>query len=90
MDLHERLVHAVTAFDAKMSANPKAQQSIYALGHYLKRIEEIEADIAKGASPRAAIIAGMSGQLCNAVLRGIGEKGITKEESDSKFGRVTC
>ena len=38
-ELRDRLVHAMTAYDRKMSANPRAHWSPYALGHYLKAIE---------------------------------------------------
>ncbi len=81
--LHTALIHAVTAYDRKRSN--KRYYNIYALAQYLKRIEEVEADIKAGATPRAALVAAFSGPLLDCTLKAIGEAKHTREE---KGGRV--
>jgi hypothetical protein len=86
--LHSALVHAVTEFDRKEEAraarSKRGYHNIYALAQYLKRVEDIEADIANGATVRAAILAGMSGKLCAHVLKAVGETTQTDSEEQAK------
>lgn len=69
MNIRQTLVHAVTAFDRKQST--KRGYNIYALGQYLIRVDEVCADIDKGAETRAAIVAGFNGRLADACLRAL-------------------
>lgn len=68
--IRARLVSAVTQYDAREST--KRGYNPYALGQYLERVEAICADIAAGATPRAAICAGFLGRLADACLRSLG------------------
>jgi hypothetical protein len=81
------LVHAATVYDRKMMARPKFHQSIYALGHYLRRIDDCLEDVRKGATPRQALIAGFNGPLLTALLKALGESKATQEETDAKERR---
>lgn len=69
--LHLRLVNAVTTYDRKQTG--KRGFNPYALPQYLERAEEICADVAAGASVKAAICAGFTGPLRTACLRAVGE-----------------
>lgn len=64
------LTQALVRYDRLQSS--KRHHNPYALGIYLQRAEEIEADIARGATPRDAIIAGFSDRLRDYVLRQMG------------------
>ena len=80
------LVHAVTQYDIRQSRGKRYNH--YALGQYLRRVEDIVADIANGATPRAAIVAGMTGSLLNACLKAVGEAPATRDEM-SGLGKYT-
>ena len=71
------LRHALTAYDRKQEeaarTNRKRHHNPYALAHYLNRVADIEADIAAGATPRAAILAAFTAPLTNIALRAVGE-----------------
>lgn len=82
MDIHAKLVMAVTEYDRKEST--KRHYNAYALGQYLGRIQEIDADIAAGANVRAAICAGFTGRLLAVCLKAIGEPKPTDEELRGK------
>lgn len=62
-----RLISAFTQYDQKQST--RAHYNRNALGIYFQRADDICADIAKGADPRAAICAGLTDRLLNFVLR---------------------
>lgn len=74
--LKTKLISAATKYDelqAKRAAkNPRANHNPFALGIYFGRIDDIERDIDAGAEPAAAISAGFSGTLRNAILKGAG------------------
>jgi hypothetical protein len=70
MTLQEKLVHALTAYDRKQST--KRGYNPNALGIYFQRIDDVIADIDRGADPRAAIVAGFTGRVQDAALRGAG------------------
>jgi hypothetical protein len=80
--VHAALVHAATDYDRK--EEKKRYHNIYALSQYLERIAEVERDIERGATVRAAILAGFSGRLCDVMLRAVGEKRFTKAEDANK------
>ncbi len=62
-----RLISAFTEYDRRESS--KRHYNHNALGIYFARADDICADIAKGAEPRAAICAGLSDRLLNFILR---------------------
>lgn len=65
----DRLIHVLTDYDRKQST--RKHYNRHALGIYFQRVDDICADIAAGADPRAAIVAGFTGSLLSAVLRGM-------------------
>jgi len=76
--IHSALVHAATAYDRRQAKGTRYNP--YALGQYLQRIADVEADIARGAKPRAALIAAFSGRFLDAMLKAVGEPPHTREE----------
>lgn len=64
---HARLISAVIQFD--MRHEGKRGYNRHALGIYFLRVDDIDADIARGADPRAAIVAGFTGSVLAFVLR---------------------
>lgn len=74
-----KLFNALTEYDIKQSK--KAGYNPYALGHYAKALENVEADMIKGMTIRQAIINNFCGQLMNVCLKACGEPKATKEES---------
>ena len=83
MDLHTKLVHAVTEYDRKQST--KRGYNIWALPQYLSRIDSIEVDIAAGSSVRDALVAAFSGRLLDACLKAMGESISTDKEQRGGF-----
>jgi hypothetical protein len=81
MSIKDKLVHAATRYDERESK--KAGYNPYALGQYFARIDEVSADIERGADPRAAIVAGFNGRLASAMLKAIGQGAISKGEATS-------
>lgn len=80
------LTHAVTRYDERQSRTKHYNH--YALAQYLRRVDEICADIKAGAPVRAAICAGVTGPLLNACLKAVGEAPATRDEL-SGLGRYT-
>lgn len=78
------LVRAVTQYDIRQARGKRYNP--YAMGQYLQRVDDICDDIAKGASPRAAIVAGMTGPLLACCLKAIGEAAPSRDEM-SGFGK---
>lgn len=70
--VHAALIHAATRYDEKESHGNRYNP--YALAQYFMRIDDIDSDIARGADPAEAIIAGTHGSLRTALLRAIGHK----------------
>jgi hypothetical protein len=90
MTLKDQLGAAVTTFDRreeeKAARSKRGYHNRYALGQYLLRVDEICADVERGASPRAAIIAAYDGRLRDFCLKAIGEpKAEPNEESRGLF-----
>jgi hypothetical protein len=81
------LTHAFTQYDERQSKGTRYNP--YALGLYLKRIEDVLADIERGAPVREAIIAAFSGSLLSHALKAVGEQKATKDEL-SGFGKSIC
>lgn len=89
--IRHTLAHAVTAFDRKQqdkaARNPRAHYNAYALPQYLARLDDVMADIERGAAPDAAIVAGFTpGPLRNACLKAIGARANAQEASGSFMG----
>jgi hypothetical protein len=87
----EWLIHAATAFDGrehdKADRNPRrAHYSPYALPQYLARVDEVVADMARGADPRIAILRGFVGRLGDAMLKALGLPASNKAERCSFAG----
>lgn len=78
MNERNKLAAALTEHDRKESR--KRGHNPYALGQYLARLAEIEADVAAGAAWRSAVIAAFSGRLQDACLRAIGATASTIHE----------
>jgi len=78
-ELRIRLIHAVTRYDERESR--KRHYNVYALGQYLKRVDEVCADIRRGAPARAAICAAFNGRLLNHMLKAAGEKPASDAEA---------
>jgi hypothetical protein len=89
-DIKRKLDHAVTAFDRKQeerAAKRGSYHNPYALGQYLMRVDDVMSDIANGATPQAAIIAGFgAGPLRNACLKAIGAAASNVDASGSYLG----
>lgn len=83
MDIKSTLIHAVTEFDRKSST--KRGYNPYALGIYMQRVDEVCADIERGASPRKALCAGFNDRLLDHCLKAIGEKPFTREELGTEW-----
>ncbi len=72
------LIHVLTDYDRKQST--KKHYNRYALGIYFQRADDICADIEKGAEPRQAICAGLTGSVLAFVLRGMKLPAATDDE----------
>jgi len=66
---HYRLLHALTEYDRKQARKP--HYNLYALGHMVKRLHEVEADMERGADTREAILRGFCGPALTACLRAL-------------------
>lgn len=75
--IHAALVHAATDFDRREEKRASRRRdgrfNPYALAQYLQRIEEAESDIARGATPRAALLAAFNDRFLDCMLTAIGE-----------------
>lgn len=76
--IKSQLIHAVTEYDRR--ASKRRGYNPYALGQYLARIDDVCADIARGASARKALCAGLSDRLLDHCLKAIGERPFTVNE----------
>lgn len=70
MQTKDKLIHAVTEYDRKESK--KRSYNRHAIGIYFQRVDEVCADIERGADTRKAIMAGFDGRLADACLRAVG------------------
>lgn len=78
MELHDKLVNAITEYDRKESR--KRYYNPHALALSLGRLRDVEEDIRRGASIRNALIAGFCGRMLDALLKAAGEEKSTKED----------
>lgn len=76
--IRSALVHAATRYDVRQSKGKRYNH--YALAQYLRRIDEVCADIEAGATPRAAIIAAFTGSLQTAMLKAVHEAPGTRDD----------
>ena len=83
MQTRDKLISAVTQYDAKQSRKPG--HNIYALPQYFERIDLVMADIEAGATPRRAILAGFTGRLADTCLKAIGEKPYARDEEPTSI-----
>lgn len=72
------LIHALTEYDRKQST--KRFYNPHALGIYFQRVNAVCADIERGATPRAALLAGFNDRLLDVCLRAIGESKSTPDD----------
>ena len=87
MNIKSALIHAATEYDRRLEAAAvKAGRyyNVHSLAHYFARIEEVCDDVDQGADLRAAILAGFSGRLCDAMLRAVKLPKATREEELNK------
>jgi hypothetical protein len=80
------LIHAATRYDVRQSKGKRYNQ--YALAQYFMRIDEVCADIERGATPRAAIVAAFSGSLLSAMLKAALVDAATADECTG-LGKLT-
>lgn len=76
--MRQKLVTAALRYDVRQSRGRR--HNPYALAQYLMRVDEVMADIARGAEARAAIVAGFTGPLLAALLRAAGLEKPTRDE----------
>lgn len=81
MNMREKLVSAVTAWDRKQST--KRFYNPHGLGIMLTVVELVADDIDAGADPRRAIMAGFNDRLLDHVLRSVGLQTATTQEHHS-------
>jgi hypothetical protein len=82
--LHATLCSAALAYDDKQAKKPGHNR--FALPQYLAMIDDVCADVERGADVRAAIVAGFSGRLAQAMLKAAGQSSYT--EADARSGGV--
>lgn len=79
MTLHRTLIHAATRYDRRVMHSGRAHNP-YALAQYFHRIDDVVADVTRGAPVRAALCAAFTGSLLGAMLRAVGEDKPTHDE----------
>jgi hypothetical protein len=82
MNTHDKLIAALTAYDRKQST--KRDYNHYALAQYFARVDDVHADIAAGASVRAALVAAFCGRLLDVCLKAVGESKSTDDDQRLK------
>ena len=78
MTLKDQLLSAATAYDRRQST--RRGYNPHALGIYFERIDEVCADVQRGASVRRALCAGFSDRLLDHLLKAVGEAPSKPEE----------
>lgn len=78
MNIKDKLISALTQYDEKQSK--RKFYNPHALGIYFQRVDEVMADIERGATVRQALLAGFNDRLLDVCLKAVGEKPFTKEE----------
>ena len=70
MDIKRKLIDAATAYDIQQAKKPHYNH--YALGQYFMRIDEVVADIERGAPVNQAICRGFNGSLAKRLCKAVG------------------
>jgi hypothetical protein len=78
------LISAATKYDQKQMRGNRWNPN--ALRIYLERLEDIEKDVASGATLRDALCAGFTGSLLNAMLRAVNLQKPSDDEWSGKGG----
>lgn len=78
-EIRARLLSALTNYDRKQAG--KRGYNPYALPQYLARLDEVMADIGRGAEMRAALVAAFTGRLADACLRAVSAAITTNDEA---------
>ena len=91
--LASKLELAAVKYDGRIlkrhQRNPRVYHNPHALGLYRARIADVLADVARGASPREAIVAGFEGTLRQAMLRACGYPADWSESGTIAYSPVT-
>ena len=70
MSVHAKLQQALVRYDRLQEEdaqrNPRRHYNPHALPQYLRRLDDVMADIGAGATPQAAIVAGRSNERTSA------------------------
>ena len=82
MTQHHKLMHVLVEYDRKQSKKPF--YNMWALPQYMKRLDDVEKDIAAGTPVRKAIIAGFCGPVVNKLLKAAGESNCTDQERNAE------
>lgn len=77
--IKDKLIHAVTQYDRKQST--KRGYNPHALGIYFEWIDEVCADIERGAPIRESVMAGFNDRLLDVCLRALGLPACTEKEA---------
>lgn len=80
--VHAALVHAATQYDIRQARGKRYNH--YALAQYLRRIQEVEEEIAAGKPLRAALLGAFHGRLLDCSLVAVGEPKFTRDEMRSQ------
>ncbi len=78
LSIGRKLASAVTQYDIKQSK--RRGYNVYALSHYLGAVHEVEAELAKGADLRKALISNFNGRLLDVCLKACDLATSTREE----------
>lgn len=78
MSIRDKLISALTQYDEKQSK--RKFYNPHALGIYFERVDDVMADIERGATVRQALLAGFNDRLLDVCLKAVGEQPFTKEE----------
>lgn len=92
-NVRSALVHALTQFDARneraaAKKGSKRYHNAYALAQYLNRIDDVMADIERGATPRDACCAAFTGLVLKSALKAIEAPEASRDEL-SGLGKFT-
>lgn len=86
-ELKFRLIHGLTAYDQRQST--KRGYNRYALGIYLGRVDDICADVERGADIASAIRRGFSGAVLRAACKAAGVPIQADDNSSMVYRPVT-
>lgn len=78
MNIKDKLIHALTEYDRKQSK--RRAYNPHALGIYFNRLDEVCADIDRGASVRQALLNGFNDRLLDVCLKAVGEPLYTRDQ----------